>query len=202
METTSEKQISRPQPRETSFSKIQITRRSRTERGQLRVRLTHSYPKSVKQNHTRSQTKCYVREPMVNPRRRNLFFHRWTKSRQKGESNTTTRTKDRFFDWEFNVNPRIHFRAVPGKDHASRLVDCRRLWSGVDAANAPPLLLSRIIFMNMMTALEHLHKNDDLCTPRTPRSWRLRSKSPAKLLSFRLYRFKEYPEPQKKAERT
>ena len=86
---------------ETSYSKITISSLPRTEREQFRVRLTHSCQKSIGPTHPCSLTLCSC---CSLPRDGKKTKHRWTKCRQKDDSNTSTGINDRFLHCEFNVN--------------------------------------------------------------------------------------------------
>ena len=109
--------------REASCSKINISSHSRRDRWQLRVRLTHSCRKIIKQNHPCSPTQCFVWE--LGSRRQHNVKNRWTKRRQEGELNISKGTNDKFLDYEFNVNPGFTSEQLLAKikHHGSSIVD-------------------------------------------------------------------------------
>ena len=79
-----------------------------TERGQLRVGLTHSCqnlhqakPCVISDSKKRSGTPDQSHATVV-------FLNRWTKRRQKEKSNTSDGISERFLDCEFNVNTRFN----------------------------------------------------------------------------------------------
>ena len=86
--------------------------------------------------------------PTISPKRWHHFLkNRTTKRRQKGESNTSESTDDRFFDCEVNV--------IPAKmEH--------RVSSTVDGLDGPPQrhLNEFFFFLKRLEVTDKLHKND------------------------------------------
>ena len=94
-------------------------------------------------------SQCYVREPMVSPRRRQHFFNLVDDNRQEG------------VDCEFTVNRGFVSAQLLAKikHHVSSLVD------DLVQLCTPNTWLLRVVFMRMMKEWEvhsQLYKNDDL----------------------------------------